>query len=268
MRRAGAYCWLRVWVVNADNYRGRAVATELRALDESELEHGGADIVGIVEATGNPLAHMPGMACEVGTGPSRGNIAVYVRRTLLTGGRRIRGRWHDRRRTWPRTKGRGQHPARADFEVTNAGRLQIVVAHVPPKVPGATGARLESIDALVHLLAPWTRPGWPLLRALQKRARRRRPRLLLIDHNHVGEEIARRTGMTLVGGGVDALLVGGDVEVAGHDYVDAFELPDGPDGRARPAVRFTGDHGDVLRAVVRIHRKYLPTPERTSEVPS
>lgn len=267
MRRAGSYVWLRVWVVNADNYRGPAVATELRALEESELEHGGADIVAVVEATGNVLPHMPGMACEVGVGESRGNIAAYVRRDLLAGGKRIRGRWHDRHRTWPRTKGKGQHPARADLEVTNAGRVQLVFAHVPPKVPGATGARLESVEALVHLLAPWTRPGWPWLRALQKRARRRRPRLLLIDHNHVGEEIARRTGMTLVGGRVDALLVGGDIEVAGHDYVDAFELPAGSDGRPR-RVPFAGDHHDVLRVVVRIHRKYLPTPNRKSEVPS
>lgn len=280
MTRRRASVPLTVYVVNADNGRGAATVDELRALDESEHRTGGADIIGILEATGNVLPHLPTMACEVGAstrgrggrrahGESRGNVAVYVRRTLLTGNK-IRGRWHDRVRTWPRTKypEKGAHPARSDFEVTNLGRVQTLLAHVPPVAEGTGPAREESIDGIVHTLAPWTRPGWSLLRRGQKWARRNRPRLCLIDHNHAGAEIARRTGMTLVGGKVDALLVGGDVIVGGHRYVDAFPLPATPGARPRPPVHFRGDHGDVLRVVVRIPSKYLPAPYRLSEVPS
>lgn len=266
---------LVLYMVNLDNGRGTATLAELRALDESERATRsartrtitGPAIIGCVEATGNQLPHLPGMAFETGRGESRSNIAIYIRRELLRGGK-IRGRWTDLRRTWPRTKYPGPHPARSFFTVTNAGRVQVIDAHVPPDVPGAGPAREEIVDALVHALAPWTRPGWRRLRAGQKKWRSNRPRLLFIDHNGVGDEIAQRTGMRVVGRKVDALLVGGDLEVSGHRYLDSFPLPPAHGGKARPAVPFRGDHHDVLRVVVRVPAKYLPTLNRLSEVPS
>ena len=248
---------LVVWVVNADNYRGPAVATELRAL-HAYYE---ADIIGVVEAVGNRLPHLPGMACVVGQIRSRDNIAVYVRASLLRGGR-IRPRWHDMEKTWPRTEGPGQHPARS-FLVFRVWLLQVVVAHIPPAVPGAGPAREECIEAIVRVMAPWTRPGWKRLRQVQRFVQRRRPRLLLVDANGADEILARLADLEVTGVRVDTVLGGGDVEFGPHHYVEAFAPPPGARGQVVP---FRGDHKHVLRATAHVPSRYL-SPDRLSEVP-
>ena len=243
---------LVLYVVNADNYRRGQVAPEMRAIEASD----DPAIIGIVEATGNDFPPLPGMKRNIGSGPSRGNIGAYVARALL-GRKGLRLRWHDMKRTWPRTQGDGEHPPRSHAS-TKLRRVKVVVGHIPPRAPGSEAARQESSDALVRILAPWTRPGWKLLRRAQRRWHRNRPRLLLIDGNGAISELCRRADLKPLGGKqTDAVLYGGNVEPISAGYLDEFKTPHG-------VVPFRGDHREVLRAEVRIPKRYLPKKRKTS----
>jgi hypothetical protein len=249
-RRRVTHRDLIAYVVNADNYRREQVVPEMRALAASD----DAAIIGVVEAIGNDLPPLPGMAHDVGSGPSRGNIAAYVSRKVL-GRKKLRLRWHDMERTWPRTQGPGTHPSRSHAS-TKVGRVQVVIAHIPPRAAGTEPARQESIDALVRILAPWTRHRWPLLERAHRRWRRNRPRILLIDANGAADELCRRADLTPLGGKqTDTLLVGGHVWAVDARYLDSFRTPAG-------VVPFQGDHREVLRAVISVPDRYLPKEKR------
>lgn len=242
---------LVLYVVNADNYRRSQVAPEMRAIEASD----DPAIIGITEATGNQFPPLPGMKRDIGQGPSRGNIGAYVSRSLL-GRKGLRLRWHDMKRTWPRTQGTGPHPPRS-HATTKLRRLKVGFAHVPPGAPGSEAARRESVDKIVGFMAPWTRPGWKLLRRAQRRWHRNRPRLLFLDGNGAIGEICRRADLKPLGGKqTDAVLYGGNVDPVSADYLHEFKTPHG-------VIPFRGDHREVLRAVVRIPTRYLPKKRKT-----
>lgn len=256
-RKRDRHVDLACWFVNVDNNRPDAVvAAELRA-----IRGAGADLIGMCETTSNALPHL-GMTF---VGDRRGgeanrprrNIAAYVDRTLPL----ARIRWHDMARTWPRTKGDGRHEPRS-FVTFRLGRVKVIVAHHPPGSPGTDPARAEHLRALTYAVAPWLRPGRRWRQRAQQLWLRRRPVVVLIDANGCGDELAAATGMAVHGRGADRVLAL-NAEVHDVEYV----------ARLGDRVTFAGDHGHVLRATVRIARRFLRLlpaggDRRLEEIPS
>ena len=147
--------------------------------------------------------------------PGRANIAAYVRDDLPV----TRVRWHDMRRTWPRTEHPGTHPARSWLEF-RAGEVQVLVGHQPPKLPQSipfanfivTEGQMEGIRLLQRRMAPWRRNiFWNKLVLRRTKAR---PRIALADWNRrPGEDgwgpsrLAELIDGNVVGGRIDCAVV-------------------------------------------------------------
>lgn len=144
--------------------------------------------------------------------PGRANIALYLRTDRKLG----RPWWTDLRQTWSRTKHPGQHPPRSILS-RRYGALQVTVAHQPPRyTDNVIPAQREGIDALVRIMAPWTRHTWLIRPTTSRRRQRARARIVLMDANRSPlasprepgpAQLARRIGGTVLARGIDCAVI-------------------------------------------------------------
>lgn len=244
--RIEATTWLRLFVVNADNFREREaqVGIELRAIAAAYRPA----VIGVVEALGNYLPEIDGYVLVRDTSTdARANIAAYILADL----RPSHGRWHDMVHGWDRTEVDGVHEPRSILEFRIGGRVRVVVAHDPdPRAKGP--ARAEHRVKLRRLALAY--PTWPFL--------------LLEDSNGNAPQLMRWAGLRRFGQRVDTVLARGVLRGFAR-YLSEFPRLD-----RRGVVRFEGDHGHVLSVAVLVPTRYLtprvPRAEdpRLSEVPS
>ena len=228
---------LRLVVMNADNFRGPAVADELRSL----VPYTPA-VIAVVEAIGNPTPPLPGYELLASDKtPGRSNVAAYVRRDLNP--RNVA--WHPCQRTWPRTEGPGPHWPREALTF-DAGHpdtpSHVVVAHHPPTAPGSGPARDEHYQLLVELA----------------RKADHGPLFVLFDGNGVQDRLARRIGGRVIGTKIDCAVARDVARKPKPDWTYLSSWPRlTPAGTADGRVRFGGDHGHIFAADV-----WLPEPRR------
>lgn len=234
------YTDLVVYVVNADNPSGDRPSAEfpreLRAMAED------ADLIFGQETVRYGDLDAPGMVRRGhrNRGQSRQNVTIWVRDTLPVG----RAQYDDLKTRWPRIQGKGWHPSRSNLRV-KVGRTKGLAGHAPqaprPSHPAATrealnNARREWVTRTARRLdgpGAGRKPDGP-------------PFLAGLDPNGLAEQVANHASARWVGGAGAALVYAGCVVI---DQAHVRDLPGG--------VEFKGDHGNVLRLVVRVESRWL-----------
>lgn len=221
-------------------------------------QHGGRkgrplDVLGLCEAVGNTLPPVKDMKKirDVST-KARANIAAYVNPEVY--GRHY---WVDLKKTWPRVKHPhlGQHPPRSFLVIVLADGTQVVVFHMPQRPLPSHGeataralvdARMEHLNALVEVMAPWSRETWEKRASGAQRRALTRARLGLTDYNArlddpIVKALCSRAKLQVHGRPVD-LLFEREVEVTrGPEYVERLQ-----------SIAFQSDHQHAYLATVRL----------------
>ncbi len=181
---------------NLDNHRNDAqVAKELEAmaLDKPVT-------IDLCEVIGNRLPALKGYDLFQGEGPSRGNIACYVRQGFAEVRKPY---WLDQEETWTRPHGGGQHPPRSSM-ILPLGYMQKIVGHQPPRyTDNSDEAQWEGIRKTSKKMAPWLVVGWNKKPKAERTFQRLRPRMLTWDGNRQeGEQFGPDVLADMIGGEV------------------------------------------------------------------
>lgn len=185
------------------------------------------EVLGLVEAIGYNLPEIPGYVLVRDTSTlSRENVAAYVREDIY---HPRFTRWHDLATAWLRTERPGIHEPRSFLDL-RAGDTQVVVYHAPP--PGirdpetreriTVAAQQEGIDAIVHVMAPWTRERWHLWRLAERMKARGRSRILLADMNR--DPDAGGPGALMLAEQIDGQVIGNTIDLSVGRHVDVVDF--------------------------------------------
>lgn len=237
-----------VLIVNADN--GRDPLQIDKEMQEAALQK--YAIIGAIETIGSGTPpHLKGYKrFSDRSTDSRKNVTAWVRADLDA---EIVG-WIDHGHTFPRKEGKGPHPARSTM-ILRVGDALVLIGHAPPNWPGAGDARDEWVDDIADRVAPWRREDWLDRDPVARRRRKKRPVLILVDHNGLGRALARAIGGRLTGASVDA-LISRKVRIR---FVRRI--------RNIGRVRFRGDHGHVTVVGIEVPVGTFHYPAMTWEAP-
>lgn len=228
---------LVVYVVNADNPSRDRPAAEFPA--ELAAMATDADLIYGQETVRYPDLEAPGMRRlgQRNRGQGRQNVALWVRDCWPVS----RVRYDDLTARWPRIKGRGLHPARANLRA-RVGQVKALDGHAPqaprphmdaPTRRALTRARRQWVRRTARRLVGRGRPDAP-------------PFMAGLDPNGLAAQLANRADGRWVGGAGAALVY------------DRCAVVDERHVRVLPGeVEFRGDHGAVLRLVVRVESRWL-----------
>lgn len=238
-----------VWYYNLEVSRNaEQVARELRAILSIKPA-----VLGVCEAVGYRLPAFPGyrLVRDISR-PGRANVAAYVATAYPI--RHIR--WTDLEQTWERPKHPGIHPARSVLTMLVAG-VQVTVHHQPPRFTNnEIRSQEEGNDALIEIMAPWTRATWNAKTQAQREHGRQRPRLTVEDANRTARDggpspavVARAVkGRVTPETRIDCAITTGQIKVDNWAIVGIVA-----------GVRLQSDHKHALQLDTRVPREWLTT---------
>lgn len=235
-------------IVNADNGRD-PVQIDREMQEAARLQYA---IIGAIETigSGTPPNLKGYRKFSDRSTDSRKNVTAWVRADLDA---EIVG-WIDHDKTFPRKEGKGPHPARSTM-ILRVGDALVLVGHAPPNWPGAGPAREEWVNDIADRVAPWRKDDWLDRDPVNRRRVKRRPVLILVDHNGLGRDLARAIGGRLTGSSVDA-LISRKVRIRFVRRV-----------RNIGTVPFQGDHGHVTIVGIEVPAGTFNYPSMTWEAP-